>query len=655
MSKDREKFLNPYYFISLPEQKQKADDGKEKLTGKITYTLTTKTPIFIPNTSCDEAFDVKLPIKEKDNKEKNDSEDNRHKSYDFYSYAELKKEESEKETNIKEPIIPGSEVRGMFRSVYEAVTGSCMSMINDEAMISNRTDPKKAFRPYLLVKDTKGKIYLEQVNITYMEKELAKELQDGKKYFFNSYAKDMKVNNDKTIKRYFVKKGILSSEKTPDLKKDGYLMRGEIEPKATESTTKKYVTLFLKKNGQQERHIFDETLQKQMENILSIYEADSGSYIEYSRRYKEFLNGKGEDCFPIYARKVFFYQKNKNRERDEYMIQVSPAAISKQVYTKKVRDLLGEELQPCTKLESICPTCNLFGMVNSLKKEKGDLKSKASKIRFSDLTLEERDVDFSKLFLKKQTIEELAEPKISNAQMYLRKPDSGDNNLQVKDWNYDYWVDQYGKIHNYKAKLNGRKFYWHYPKCILHDAEVTKRNVTIRPLTDNITFVGEIYFDGITKRQLEQLVYLCDISREEKRGYKIGMGKPLGLGSVFMKVSSITFRRFDISKEKLYEEEKIDFEKEEQRKEYLNEYKHEYEDLGFLGGKIKEEFEMLMNFSIAADATISYPYTSQQINEETMKEGFQWFVANKNQNNEKLQILKRGWKGLPYLKVLDKK
>ncbi|MGN0465823.1 MAG: TIGR03986 family CRISPR-associated RAMP protein [Lachnospiraceae bacterium] len=642
MSKNRERFLNPYYFISLPEQKQEATEEEEKLTGKITYTITTQTPIFIPNTSCDEAFDIKIP-------EKENSKDGKHKSYDFYSYAELEKGEAE--ISVKEPIIPGSEVRGMLRSVYEAVTGSCMSIINDEAMISNRTDPGRAFKPHLLVRREKT-IYLEQANITYMEKELAEELQDGKKYFFKSYSKEIEVGHRRRIKRYFVD-GTPSLKQMKDKKKFGYLMRGEIEPKGTESTTKKYVVLFSKKNGEQEEIIFDETLQNQMENILSIYEADSNSYIEYAKRYREFLDGDGEEYFPIYARKLWFYEEVDGEGK--YMIQVSPAAISKQVYKKKVRNLINEKLKPCTSLKDICPACSLFGMVNSKgKKEKGVLKSKASKIRFSDLTLENRNVDFSTLFCKRITIEELASPKISNAQMYLSTPMDVAPALEVKDWNYDYWVDQYGKIHDYEAKINGRKFYWHHPEFMLHEAEVTKRNVTIRPLREKKSFIGNIFFDGITKKQLEQIVYLCDISGTEEYGYKIGMGKPLGMGSILMKVSSITFRKFDINKDELYVEDKIDFKKEEERNKYLNQYRYGYTDVGFLDGKIQQDFEMIMKFSKANNETISYPYTLEQVDEEIMSEGFQWFVANKHNSNKNLQILKgkQEENDLPFLRVL---
>ena len=49
-------FINPYNFISFPEKKAKAYTDTDVHTGVIEYTITTKTPLFIPNTSSDTAF-----------------------------------------------------------------------------------------------------------------------------------------------------------------------------------------------------------------------------------------------------------------------------------------------------------------------------------------------------------------------------------------------------------------------------------------------------------------------------------------------------------------------------------------------------------------------------------------------------------------------
>ena len=58
----------------------------------------TKTPIHIPDTEILE------------------TEESGHEVYDFFHY-----------NNCDDPVIPGSEIRGLVRSVYEALTGSCLS------------------------------------------------------------------------------------------------------------------------------------------------------------------------------------------------------------------------------------------------------------------------------------------------------------------------------------------------------------------------------------------------------------------------------------------------------------------------------------------------------------------------------------------------
>ena len=51
-----EKFINPYNFISFPKRKAAAYTDEDKHTGVIEYTITTKTPLFIPNSSSETAF-----------------------------------------------------------------------------------------------------------------------------------------------------------------------------------------------------------------------------------------------------------------------------------------------------------------------------------------------------------------------------------------------------------------------------------------------------------------------------------------------------------------------------------------------------------------------------------------------------------------------
>ena len=63
-------------------------------------------------------------------------------------------------------------------------------------------------------------------------------------------------------------------------------------------------------------------------------------------------------------------------------------------------------------------------------------------------------------------------------------------------------------------------------------------------------FTGKVYFDEISEKQLNQLLYILMYTSDGKHGYKLGTGKPLGLGSVELNVedpSDVSIRMFSES------------------------------------------------------------------------------------------------------------
>ena len=132
-------FVNPYNFIHFPEDKAQAYTDGDRHTGVIHYTITTKTPLFIPNSSSETAF--------------TESETPLHKSYDFFSYTELDPTKKY-EDDYPIPVVPGSEMRGVVRNVYETLTDSCMSMLNTDTYPVKRSPER--FKPALLHRDNEG-------------------------------------------------------------------------------------------------------------------------------------------------------------------------------------------------------------------------------------------------------------------------------------------------------------------------------------------------------------------------------------------------------------------------------------------------------------------------------------------------------------------
>lgn len=85
------KFVNPYHFISFPKTKAPGYTDEDRHTGMIQYTITTKTPLFIPNSSSDTAFKF-------EEAEKVRTEKQYHKSYDFSLIQNWMKKRTMKES-----------------------------------------------------------------------------------------------------------------------------------------------------------------------------------------------------------------------------------------------------------------------------------------------------------------------------------------------------------------------------------------------------------------------------------------------------------------------------------------------------------------------------------------------------------------------------
>ena len=90
------------------------------------------------------------------------------------------------------------------------------------------------------------------------------------------------------------------------------------------------------------------------------------------------------------------------------------------------------------------------------------------------------------------------------------------------------------------AKLRGYKMYWHkQPQWQAEPAKGDKINdkfnKKITPLKAGQHFYGRIRFENLDKTELGALAKLFEFGAEKDCCYKLGMGKPFGLGSVELK------------------------------------------------------------------------------------------------------------------------
>lgn len=478
----------PYNFIPFPRKKASKYSDFDKHYGVIEYTVKTKTPLFIPNTSNDNVFDVK---------DKNGNRVDDHKTYDFFSYEDLSKLEGYSKS-VYEPVIPGSEMRGAVRSVYETLTDSCMGLLNAEQkpLVNIR------YEPGLLYWEEDGTISLVNAQIDLIEK--TNEL--------------LKKSNGQQIS--IKKKGKI---------KNGSLLKFGFESN-DENQIENYQVLTVKNETQIRQNLDVEKTKSAIVNVINSSlssntcpEDEKKRYEEYKNDFIQYLDKKGasekDGYFPINYRIV------------DSKVRYSPTPYAKEE-AQKTLGKYAKEFAPCSNEDNLCPACDLFGNVS------GEF-SKSSKIRFADLRIKCKKLNSKDYYEEIKTLQNLSSPQIGNWNNYLEKPND------AISWTYDYYIDKREKKILCDSKLHGRKYYWHHQKVEFKKVEPTNQNKTIRPVKKDIFFKGELYFDGISEKQLKQLIYILN-SGNENLGMKLGMGKPLGLGSISCLVTNVKERCISI-------------------------------------------------------------------------------------------------------------
>jgi CRISPR-associated protein (TIGR03986 family) len=609
-----EKFVNPYNFVPLEETCDKSIDYKKRrkegnLTGWIVCTLETLSPVFIPNTSS--VYEDKKGNKHSDVFHKRVKENGEEKiinSYEFFSHEDLSKLGERKKHEPPEPVIPGSEIRGVIRSAFEAVTNSCLSTIDDGQLLYKRvTFPAY---PGKLIFDSKTKKWriCEYKRARLPENWISIKNNDiyvkGIKYDSGNFY-IIKNNKGKVIK--------VSSRKGSNFIK-GELVIGEpFQKKNNES-------VFHSPSPGSEFEISPKAVENLLENI-KMYKDETINIHKKSlqpklkKKHSGYKNIKAKTCRDLDGIFIYYFPHN-----NEYYL--SPAAIGREVFYNKLTEIVKDH-KPCQTINRLCPACALFGIA-------GRNDSVASRVRFTDALVTKKMENPKDYYHNVRILKELASPKLSATEFYLkREPEDADI------WNYDYavkWKSQRDGIRGYKPQIRGRKFYWHHKntnKYYLEDEKLaTERNVAVRALKvdDNgkgTTFEFKVYFNKITRKELKQLLWVLEIGGDKSKAHKIGMGKPLGMGSVQINVLEIKFRKIAIEDEtikyNLTDDESI-----------LNEVRNNFNP--GCEPKILEQFKEISDFE-NTHKDIHYPQNEftpeEKQKDKDVDATFNWFVANK--------------------------
>ena len=493
-----EKYINPYNFVSIDENVERGAVEYGALSGVISCEMETLSPLFIPNTTKDDVFS-----------------DTYSHSYDFFSYEDLNNVQ-DCLNHYARPIIPGSSIRGMVRSAYEAATNSCMSTCDDESTLYRRTPiPRKFFG--ILEKNPDPSAH---ERILYKATKLTWPVSER------------------------------GEHKTGEELLGGIYLRGENFSKKKNDAIMKY-DLDYKKNKIEIARFAedpeDERGNREWSNLVEVwrlYQHRDGEIKGVNQNDKEDKPDVYNSGYPGYlnAEKIPVYYMRLDKGGFYYL---APAAITKEVFSRNLKELLEAQggHNPCEDGKNLCAACRLFGMAGE--------ESVASRLMFRDGKPDapEDITDWSGWYGSKRVLPILSGPKVSATEFYMEDIDG------AAYFNYDYTVHYYdegGSLTPVRTflenpKLRGRKFYWHRKNIAFNvPDEVPKQHSEIRPVAERKPFKFDIYFDRLTPIELETLLWVLTFGEyNNTNAHKLGHAKPYGYGGIRVTKADVSLITID--------------------------------------------------------------------------------------------------------------
>ncbi len=246
--------------------------------------------------------------------------------------------------------------------------------------------------------------------------------------------------------------------------------------------------------------------------VISLNENDIKDYYNDRMRNENVPNllemakeGKEVPCF---------YVLRKNENSEETSVSFGHTGMFRLAYEKNIGEHVPDNLKDSEKIDF--PEA-IFGSTKT-----SDDKAFAGRVFFEDAFLINQQDD-PRLNPKVPHI--LSGPKPTTFQHYLTQ-----KNDNVKQLNH----------YNSNSTIRGYKMYWHksceekqwvqHDKAAIEKAEKQYIKKGIRPVKKDTKFKGQIRFENLSNEELGALLFALKLP--EGCCHKIGMGKPLGLGSV---------------------------------------------------------------------------------------------------------------------------
>ena len=440
------------------------------------------------------------------------------------------------------PVIPGSSIKGVIRSLLEAMSFSRLRPVNDRALFWRDLRNSKYQERFVLDRGGKPKDITPKYRAGFLYKE-------GSMRYIRP-CKCARVEHDDlaAFRKGFLRKGGYS-EKADSWGPDRRI-RFDLQNESAFLHCKGKLKIHYAKAtdlGRGEKHgelVFTGKMPKKHQEFI-FYDEDGDTSYDVSERtgddkkeslYDRFRaqlteeqEKKLKDCVANYGnpkqeRIPVFFLTNKEGGVEFFGL----AALFRMPYNRSVADLLrtpGPEagLDFCERL---------FGRVG----RDGDRDlSLRGRVAFGHaVCLEEKSGPG-----RMTTV--LGQPQATCAAHYLmqgwaqvkakanQKHEDELTNVGLSDYN------------DPKARIRGRKMYWHRElEPVPPPNENRKVAVVLDPLGPGSRFRFRIHVDRLTKEELGGL--LCALDLPEGHAHKLGMGKSMGLGSVRIRIEEMDVR-----------------------------------------------------------------------------------------------------------------
>jgi CRISPR/Cas system CSM-associated protein Csm3 (group 7 of RAMP superfamily) len=491
-------FINPYNFVPFeaPAPPKTPPPSHEKfagLSGKITCGIEVITPLAIPDSEKTEG-DPRVPD---------------HKVKPFLTVDD-------------KPYIPGSSIKGALRSVMEAVTNSCMSVLTSNLAVF-RDNRSHTITDRIVGKMT-GKILPNRETRADRFDPPDTKIEFTRKGIFNQYTR-------KPGKPFF---------------------RSADYPKATgkEKIPSEIADLYHQMTGDTNFTFEDkEKPQEGAKRPEQMTPEWMRHYIlPWLRNYRYHpINPKDPEGW----HNPHWFFRTKQLDGKDYVIQFGRNFRFKWAFNP--RKAIPRDFHPCTDPKNLCPVCALFGMASETPTEAGTGRQQAKvdafagRVAFGPATCiasgEIKRIDSLKI---------LNTPKPSCRSFYLHPRDRNNENVEKEE---EYVELKDGKIRTTRAR--GRKFYWHHTTrwragmsgwkdyfqklAVNGQRKLTPLNSTVDAIMPGTMFEFTIEFENLRGWELGMLLWTLTLPEQGNLAHHLGGGKPLGLGSVKMTAKKLTF------------------------------------------------------------------------------------------------------------------